>query len=408
MTRNIYVIDIKANAGKDSTFCTGTITNFKIGDSSAIAGYMYSWTPITGLNNANIASPTVNISQNTQYELSIYDPYTGCIALDTIFLGINNNLDTFKYIDTLCDGDTKVFFGQNITISGIYQHYVKDKLNCDKEVHILSIFFRKPSLSNSIQKACNFYIDKNGVKHTDSFEYKDSTYINGCLANIHTTKIKILKTRYEDIDMTGCYKMNWKGKTYLDTIKKIDSFTFKDNGCDTLIQYVNLNVVKKSDIKIISTHANPLNFGEEIVLQAFGSNNYKWNTGDIGFQLNHTATKDYQFYVVGYNNVLCPDTAYYNIVLSSQSAIELPEIFSPNDDGKNDLFKPNYKGNAKLLDLIIFNRWGEKMYEGHGNEAYWNGKYKGEYQSSGTYIYLFRYIINGKEESKKGSFVLVR
>jgi gliding motility-associated-like protein len=355
-----------------------------------------------------MASPTVNISQNIQYELSVYDPYTGCVALDTIFLGINNNLDTFKYIDTLCDGDTKVFFGQNITISGIYQHYVKDKLNCDKEVHILSIFFRKPNLSNSIQKACNFYTDKNGVKHTDSFEYKDSTYINGCLTNIHTTKIKILKTRYEEIDMTGCYKMNWKGKTYIDTIKKIDSFTFKDNGCDTLIQYVNLNVVKKAEIKINSTHSNPLNYGEEIILQAFGSNNYKWNTGDIGFQLSHTATKDYQFYVVGYNNVLCPDTAYYNIILSTQSAIELPEIFSPNDDGKNDLFKPNYKGNVQLLDLIIFNRWGEKMFEGHGNEAYWNGKYKGEYQSPGAYIYLFRYILNGNEVSKKGSFVLVR
>lgn len=408
MTRNIYVIDIKANAGKDSTFCTGTIANLKIGDSNAIADYKYSWAPITGLDNANMASPTVNISQNIQYELSVYDPYTGCVAHDTIFLGINNNLDTFKYIDTLCDGDTKVFFGQNITISGIYQHYVKDKLNCDKEVHILNIFFRKPNFSNSIQKACNFYTDKNGIKHTDSFEYKDSTYINGCLANIHTTKIKILKTRYEEIDMTGCYKMNWKGKTYIDTIKKIDSFTFKDNGCDTLIQYVNLNVVKKSDIKIITTHANPLNYGEEIILQAFGSNNYKWNTGDIGFQLSHTATKDYQFYVVGYNNVLCPDTAYYNIILNTQSVIELPDIFSPNDDGKNDLFKPNYKGNVQLLDLIIFNRWGEKMFEGHGNEAYWNGKYKGEYQSPGAYIYLFRYILNGKEVSKKGSFVLVR
>lgn len=408
MTRNIYVIDIKANAGKDSTFCTGTIANLKIGDSNAIADYKYSWAPITGLDNANMASPTVNISQNIQYELSVYDPYTGCVALDTIFLGINNNLDTFKYIDTLCDGDTKVFFGKNITISGIYQHYVKDKLNCDKEVHILNIFFRKPNFSNSIQKACNFYTDKNGIKHTDSFEYKDSTYINGCLANIHTTKIKILKTRYEEIDMTGCYKMNWKGKTYIDTIKKIDSFTFKDNGCDTLIQYVNLNVVKKSDIKIITTHANTLNYGEEIILQAFGSNNYKWNTGDIGFQLSHTATKDYQFYVVGYINVLCPDTAYYNIILNTHSAIELPDIFSPNDDGKNDLFKPNYKGNVQLLDLIIFNRWGEKMFEGHGNEAYWNGKYKGEYQSPGAYIYLFRYILNGKEVSKKGSFVLVR
>jgi gliding motility-associated-like protein len=408
MTRNIYVIDIKANAGKDSTFCTGTIANLKIGDSNSIADYKYSWTPNTGLDNPNIAFPTVNISQNIQYELSVYDPYTGCVAIDTIFLGINNNLDTFKYIDTLCDGDTKVFFGQNITISGIYQHYVKDKLNCDKEVHILSIFFRKPNFSNSIQKACNFYSDKYGVKHTDSFEYKDSTFINGCLANIHTTKIKILKTRYEEIDMTGCYKMNWKGKTYLDTIKKIDSFVFKDNGCDTLIQYVNLNVVKKSDIKIISTHANPLNFGEEIILQAFGSNNYKWNTGDIGFQLSHTTIKDYQFYVVGYYNVLCPDTAYYNIILSTQSAIELPDIFSPNDDGKNDLFKPNYKGNVQLLDLIIFNRWGEKIFEGHGNEAYWNGKYKDEYQSPGAYIFLLRYILNGKEASKKGSFVLVR
>lgn len=408
MIRNIYVIDIKANAGKDSTFCTGRISNFKIGNTNTISDYKYSWNPTLGLNNADISSPTVNISQNQQYELSVYDPFTGCIALDTIILTINSNLDTFNYVDTLCDGDTKVFFGQNIMIDGTYQHYVKDNQNCDKEVHILKVFFRKISYTNSIQKACNFYIDKMGIKHTDSFEYNDTTYTKGCITNIHTTKIKILKTRYEETDMTACYKINWKGNTYFDTIKKIDSFVFKDNGCDTLVKYVNLNIVKKAEIKIISTHANPLNYGEEIILQAFGSNNYKWNTGERGFQISHKAKENNVFYVIGYNNILCPDTAYYNIYIDNNSVIELPDIFSPNEDGKNDIFRPNYKGNVQILDLIIFNRWGEKIYEGHGNETFWDGKFKGEYQSSGVYIYLFKYIFNGKEVSKKGSFVLVR
>lgn len=408
MTRNIYVVQINAKAGMDSTFCTGSITNFIIGDTNSIADYKYSWSPTLGLDNPNISAPTVNISQNIKYELSVYDPYTGCIGLDTISLTINNNLDTFNYIDTLCDGDTKVFFGQNIKTSGTYQYYEKDNKNCDKAVHILKIYFRKVTFSSSTQKVCNFYTDKNGVKHTDSFEYNDSTYINGCLSNIHTTKIKILKTRYEELNMTGCYKMKWKGITYIDSIKKIDSFVFKENGCDTLVQYINLNIVKKSKINITSTHANPLNYGEEIILQAFGSNNYKWNTGDEGFQLNHTATKDFQFYVIGYNNILCPDTAYYNITLSNESAIELPEIFSPNDDGKNDIFKPNFKGNVQIIDLAIFNRWGEKMYEGQGNHIHWDGKYKNESQPSGVYVYILKYKLNEKTLSKKGSFVLVR
>jgi gliding motility-associated-like protein len=408
MIRNIYVIDIKANAGKDSTFCTGRISNFKIGNTNTISDYKYSWNPTLGLDNADISSPTVNISQNQQYELSVYDPFTGCIDLDTIILTINSNLDTFNYVDTLCEGDTKVFFGQNIMIDGTYQHYVKDNQNCDIEVHILKVFFRKISYTNSIQKACNFYIDKMGIKHTDSFEYNDTTYTKGCITNIHTTKIKILKTRYEETDMTACYKINWKGNTYYDTIKKIDSFVFKDNGCDTLVKYVNLNIVKKAKIKIISTHANPLNYGEEIILQAFGSNNYKWNTGERGFQIIHKAKENNVFYVIGYNNVLCPDTAYYNIYIDNNSGIELPDIFSPNDDGKNDIFRPSYKGNVQILDFIVYNRWGEKIYEGHGNEVFWDGKFKGEYQSSGVYIYLFKYIFNGKEVSKKGSFVLVR
>jgi gliding motility-associated-like protein len=408
MTRNIYVIDIKANAGKDSIFCTGRISNFKIGDTNTISDYKYSWNPTLGLDNAYISSPTVNISQNQQYELSVFDPFTGCIALDTIILTINSNLDTFNYVDTLCEGDTKVFFGQNIMIDGTYQHYVKDNQNCDIEVHILKVFFRKISYTNSIQKACNFYIDKMGIKHTYSFEYNDTTYTKGCTTNIHTTKIKILKTRYEETEMTACYKINWKGNTYYDTIKKIDSFVFKDNGCDTLVKYLNLNVVKKAEIKINSTHSNPLNYGEEIILQAFGSNNYKWNTGERGFQISHKAKENNVFYVIGYNNVLCPDTAYYNIYIDNNSGIELPDIFSPNEDGKNDIFRPNYKGNVQILDFIVYNRWGEKIYEGHGNESFWDGKYKGEYQSSGVYIYLFNYIFNGKQVSKKGSFVLVR
>ncbi|SEW34430.1 gliding motility-associated C-terminal domain-containing protein [Chitinophaga sp. YR573] len=81
----------------------------------------------------------------------------------------------------------------------------------------------------------------------------------------------------------------------------------------------------------------------------------------------------------------------------------IPNAFTPNGDGKNDIFKP--EGNIKTLDMKIFNQWGELISTGSG----WNGTSGGKAQPMGVYMYAMKIIMtNGTEVIKKGSVNLLR
>lgn len=81
-----------ANAGLDTTICSGA--SLTIGG-PATTGYFYSWAPTSGLNNAYIAAPSFTLTNNSggaitaNYSLIVFDPSTGCQALDQLVITVN-------------------------------------------------------------------------------------------------------------------------------------------------------------------------------------------------------------------------------------------------------------------------------------------------------------------------------
>jgi gliding motility-associated-like protein len=86
----------------------------------------------------------------------------------------------------------------------------------------------------------------------------------------------------------------------------------------------------------------------------------------------------------------------------------IPNAFSPNGDGNNDLFTVYGDGIASV-DLNIFNRWGELVYETGNSLAGWDGTYKGEMQPVGVYAYVavITFLDNSKV-TKTGTVALMR
>ena len=86
----------------------------------------------------------------------------------------------------------------------------------------------------------------------------------------------------------------------------------------------------------------------------------------------------------------------------------IPNIFTPNGDGFNEMFM--VKGqNIEKLKLIIYNRWGSKVFEGNDPQAAWDGKYNKQPCAEGVYYYVADVtFIGGKTESRKGSVTLMR
>jgi gliding motility-associated-like protein len=88
----------------------------------------------------------------------------------------------------------------------------------------------------------------------------------------------------------------------------------------------------------------------------------------------------------------------------------VPTAFSPNDDGKNEIFRILGYENIIEFNLEIFNRWGQKIFVSKNFNEGWDGKIKGGKQPAGVYAWILQYKIINKSETfrLKGTFVLIR
>jgi gliding motility-associated-like protein len=89
----------------------------------------------------------------------------------------------------------------------------------------------------------------------------------------------------------------------------------------------------------------------------------------------------------------------------------IPNAFSPNDDGINDLFKPVLPTTCLNggYSFLIYNRWGAAVYRGYDILKGWDGMINNEHADLGVYHYTIRYN-DAKNEAIRytGSFTLLR
>lgn len=125
----------------------------------------------------------------------------------------------------------------------------------------------------------------------------------------------------------------------------------------------------------------------------------------------HTYKKagTYNIMQVVTNQYGCTDTAYYSIHKKPEYLFFVPNAFTPNGDGNNDYFKPEYLG-VFSYTMQIFNRWGEKIFESAEVDNGWDGTYKSVLQQPGVYVYqlLFRDEKYLEWHQYRGSVTLLR
>lgn len=102
---------------------------------------------------------------------------------------------------------------------------------------------------------------------------------------------------------------------------------------------------------------------------------------------------------------------FYDSILVSFLDINLPNAFTPNGDGQNDLFIPRGKFIAEnIMQFRVYNRWGECVFNAKEGLFAWDGTYKGTQAPIGSYTYLLEYKNPKIENSQifKGSVELIR
>lgn len=104
----------------------------------------------------------------------------------------------------------------------------------------------------------------------------------------------------------------------------------------------------------------------------------------------------------------CPDEYSKEICILPPVIIFVPDIFSPNGDGLNDVLYARVKGAADF-NFIVYDRWGEKVFETTDPNIGWDGNYKGRVSEQGVYVwYLKASRADGEAQNQKGDVTLVR
>lgn len=132
---------------------------------------------------------------------------------------------------------------------------------------------------------------------------------------------------------------------------------------------------------------------------------YLWSTGDT-FPVTNTSTAGLLWVEVT-NAQGCRASDTTLIVEDCLNDVLLPAAFTPNNDGKNDFFQAYYS-QVNSLQLLIFNRFGEIVFETDNRNFKWDGYQKGKPCPQDIYIVVMHYSIEGKKFDKRQTVLLLR
>ncbi len=157
-----------------------------------------------------------------------------------------------------------------------------------------------------------------------------------------------------------------------------------------------------------------IKFGESVVLTGTNALKYSWSPNyNISSLTNPKVTvnpfQTTQYILTGYNSKMCYSTDTINvIVIEDCGDMFVPNAFSPNGDGNNDVLM--VRGIClETMTFMIFNRWGEKVFETTDISVGWDGTYHGDKMNSAVFVYrLEGKTYSGKGFSAKGNITLIR
>ena len=148
---------------------------------------------------------------------------------------------------------------------------------------------------------------------------------------------------------------------------------------------------------------------------AEGFNNYNWTPAyniDLLTARNvivyPAVTATYEVTAEKFPGCIMTDTIIVKVKECPQY-FYVPAAFTPNNDGKNEVFKPSIMGVIQQYEFSIYNRWGQLVYKTNDTKTGWNGIVNNKRQDSGVYIWFCRYrFYNQSQETKKGTVLLIR
>lgn len=196
--------------------------------------------------------------------------------------------------------------------------------------------------------------------------------------------------------------------------------TFQDTGSYT----VSLTVVSSDNCPGDTTISNyirvyplpPADAGNDttvyqestVVLTATGGIDYLWSTGDVSSSISVIPPQTTTYQVTVTDAAGCKSFGEVTVTIDFRYVVFVPTMFSPNNDGNNDVLFVRGLGIEKF-HLRVFNRWGERVFETYDQSLGWDGKFRGSDVNSGVFVFLLEANLdNGEVVKRSGNITIVR
>ncbi len=435
-TYTVYAI---FNAGTVSC-STSTITNITIlpkmnftlplnpnicpGDPISINGpagaSSFTWTNPYGQvvsNQQNLNIPNANFGMSGVYTLSL-QPNGGCVSSNTTNVTVLTPI-SFSIVPsdiTLCKGDSATTFAMCIGGSGVYTYQWFPYSGLYFPSGFANIVKPQQSTYYTIianDVACpqqtitsNFWVNVLPLP-TPNFIYDK---IEGCKplcvklnSNSQPPSINTIwdfgYNLYANGDSVN-YCFNKPG-VYPVKVSLIDS-----NGCKNTVQApFSINVFPRPEPAIYFNPNAPTLLKNEVQFEATYNNGpityWHWDFGDIMTNSDtsniqnpiytYTYVANYPVMLIATNIYGCTDTVYRLISVNEEFTMYIPDVFTPNGDGLNDLFIVKGAGFVEEgFEMRIYDRWGELIYKTNDVMKGWDGTVKGTPAKNDVYIYKIR------------------
>lgn len=405
----------------DATVCYGTSTSISVNVSGGNPPYTYFWNNgLTGPGPHNVAPLSTNF-----YNVYVTDNNNCTSETKTIKITVLPPITVISGSTSICDKDTVIVSMNTFGGNGGPYTYLWNTGTTSNTLSVIGDYAQSPmTFSLNVSDGCT-NPDGTGVYTVYvnplpilSF---NANPMNGCVP---------LKVKFTALNGTSfdTYYWDFGNNQYANTnpteviYDVADTFDVKLKittmfGCtrDTLAPLF----ITTYSLPIASFYSDPsvvteLNGEIHFINTSIGATTYFWNFGDpassnnTDFSANtqhlYTIPGTYTVSLVVTNSFGCTDTTQSLVTIKPDVSVYIPNTFTPNDDGINDVFKPQGVGiQNENYKMQIYDRWGEKIFESQDFNTGWDGTYKGKKAQEGVYAYIIvLYDIKGYKHFYKG------
>ena len=322
----------------------------------------------TGIFNCT-GTDTVNVTINSLPTVLASNDTTVCAA-DTVFLSATG-ADTYTWDNGLGAGQNQTAF---TSIDTMYIVTGADVLGCRGLDTVQVTIIALPIVTTS----------------------NDTTICRGDTVLVSATSIETVYTWDNGLGLGQSHLVLPSSDTsYVVSVTDLNNCIGKDT---ILVTVDGFNIVSSNDIAVC--------LGTSTVVSVTGGAVYSWDNGlGVGesFEVSPTETTTY-IVTSDENGCITNDTL---IISMETNCFEVPNVFTPNGDGTNDVWVIHGLETYPDVTVKVFNRWGDSVFESDaGYTEPWDGTYNGTDSPSATYYYII--VLGDDEDGISGTINIVR